>query len=119
MRHLKRLAERLDEAARMVESVQDDLEEIQETGNTEPWERIYYMVEGTGEFPWDCLRYDEAWIDNQEDVALAQRDTYRGTKRIHVVTTRPRGDRWAPPMKRWQSFGWNVVPGSIHRQGRG
>ena len=57
---------------------------------------FHYEVEGDGAFPYDMLRYDEAWVRRDEPGT--------GTRRIHVVGIHP------PTAARWNSFGWRVHP---------
>lgn len=58
-----------------------------------------YTVAGMGKFPFDMLRYDQAWpASESESYALAER-----TKRSIKIQGMRR-----PTTKRWQSFGWTV-----------
>lgn len=56
----------------------------------------HYEVEGSGPFPHDMLRYDEAWLRRDEPGT--------GRRRVGVVGIHP------PTVARWASFGWRVVP---------
>lgn len=60
-----------------------------------------YKVRGAGDFPLDCLRYDSAYPDTQEDARVAQ---YEDS--LRTVTLVSLND---PTPDRWQSFGWQVV----------
>jgi hypothetical protein len=77
-----------------------------------PTTRYEFWVTGSGQFPWDMLRYDAAWPADTE-AAMAMADEHWGT---------PHG-RWGkgesrrslrlyshhePTIGRWASFLWSV-----------
>lgn len=74
-------------------------------------QRIYYVVEGYGIFPYDMLRYDHSWphselndsrkLDNPFATEGAER------KRRIMLATDQQGN--TPNMDRWKSFTWKVV----------
>jgi hypothetical protein len=64
--------------------------------------RRYYvvMVEGSGQFPIDMLRYDRATPHQQSDASAIMED---GKRRLEVRMD----DK--PTVGRWESFGWRVL----------
>lgn len=64
-----------------------------------------FTVEGAGPFPLDMLRYDSAHPRTETDANKAQ-DAERGRRTVTVTTWSPN----APTVRRWESFGWRVVP---------
>jgi len=71
-----------------------------------PKMRYEYFVSGTGEFPFDMLRYDSCWPATGEDaakIALPFGDANRRKVRsIRLRSYRP------PTVARWSSFTWSV-----------
>lgn len=70
--------------------------------------RIYYFnVTGTGEFPWDMLRYDRCWPADGDSVANMMyergRDDPLKRRTVQMASNTP------PTVGRWQSFMWRVV----------
>lgn len=76
-----------------------------------PKEKLhYFIVEGTGDFPVDMLRYDACWPRFESGPTgayniltpdnLKERATPR---RVELVSRR------SPMRPRWSSFGWEVV----------
>lgn len=63
-----------------------------------------YYVTGSGEFPWDMLRYDHAWPATSEDaVKLAPfGDAKRERRSIRIRSLSE------PTIGRWASFMWSV-----------
>ena len=69
-----------------------------------------FTVGGTGEFPVDMLRYDEAFPATSADasaIALRTDDLRANESRrvVRLLTHR----RLGPTLGRWQSFGWCVL----------
>jgi hypothetical protein len=79
-----------------------------------------YQVHGDGYFPLDMLRYDSSFpADNEAVVRMVIADLahdrvvpegIRTITLMHLGTT----PRFKPTSGRWESFGWSVVPGSVH-----
>jgi len=68
-------------------------------------QRKIFTVEGSGEFPFDMLRYDHAWpYTEAHDSHLLSSET-RERRRVVLMTDSPQ----APTVGRWESFGWRVV----------
>jgi hypothetical protein len=65
----------------------------------------YYSVTGSGAFPLDMLRYDQAWPVTQEAV-LGVEGRVRG-QGGHPRTVQL-ASHYPPTPARWQSFGWTV-----------
>lgn len=65
----------------------------------------YVVVEGSGEFPWDMLRYDAAHPTTEKDTHIAQHESK--LRRV-AVCSRAVNDQ-APCYPRWESFCWKVV----------
>src|SRR5215475_13664006 len=68
-----------------------------------------YFVSGTGEFPWDMLRYDAAWPVDSNDAAnmgLGFHDNgmaaYKEVRSVRLRSYKP------PTVARWSSFTWSV-----------
>lgn len=65
----------------------------------------YMVVEGSGDFPYDMLRYEGACFDTQADVSAAVSD--RDLRRVTLRRYSPPGSK--PTPERWRSFLWSVV----------
>jgi len=61
-----------------------------------------YTVEGSGNFPWDMLRYDACWPARMVDVNNLQWSTMRERRLVLLRSIR------APTIDRWKSYGWDV-----------
>jgi hypothetical protein len=69
--------------------------------------RIYeYFVSGTGQFPFDMLRYDAAWpIDNTDAFKIGIDYPQEAAFKIRSIRLRS----YKPPtIARWSSFTWSV-----------
>lgn len=67
---------------------------------------VEFVVEGTGDFPFDMLRYDSCWPRTEVDSGNIERSfRARGMTRWEV---RLKGLRM-PTEARWESFGWKVT----------
>lgn len=66
-----------------------------------PTHYFRYYVNGDGRFPADMLRYDNAWLADNEAVMDYDRTGIRRSIRI-ASHREPTADRWA-------SFGWTVT----------
>jgi hypothetical protein len=65
----------------------------------------FVVVEGSGEFPIDMLRYDSAFPMTEQDSGIAANQ--RGRRRIALIL---RGvNDLGPTSPRWQSFTWTVL----------
>lgn len=58
-----------------------------------------YRVSGRGPFPFDMLRYDQAWPENTLD---AHRMAAMDRRTLLMQSDR------RPTVERWASFGWTV-----------
>lgn len=75
-----------------------------------------YIVEGSGHFPHDMLRYDQSAFESDQDVQLAgpndnsdwTEDDVRRLRR-KIVLIRDTNLTKAPHVDRWRSFGWVVL----------
>jgi hypothetical protein len=71
--------------------------------------RTRFTVEGSGAFPFDMLRYDCCWPENESDspnVGLTYDTTeYIKTRRITLLSD----NQQVPTDTRWKMFGWKVV----------
>lgn len=63
-----------------------------------------FAVGGSGEFPFDMLRYDAAYPWRERESGKLSHHA-RG-RRIVVLRT---DNRRMPTIERWQSFGWEVI----------
>lgn len=69
--------------------------------------RTILVVEGTGEFPIDMLRYDACCPDTEEDSFELVRREYKGTRTVSLRRFSLNG---SPANEaRWRSRGWRVV----------
>lgn len=59
-----------------------------------------YTVSGTGEFPFDMLRFESCWPNDKHDAANLGTRSYR-----RVTLLGPH----APDVKRWKAYGWIVI----------
>lgn len=79
-----------------------------------PKEKLhYFVVEGTGTFPVDMLRYDSCWplyesgAKSAYNILTPESLKDRAQPRQVALMSRK------PPMRaRWQSFGWDIVRGT-------
>jgi hypothetical protein len=62
-----------------------------------------YKVQGTGDFPWDMLRYDRVYP--LSDPSPSRMDTYEAWSEVRTVEVQ--GAACTPA--RWASFLWSVV----------
>ena len=66
-----------------------------------------FRVKGTGEFPFDMLRYDACWPDRSEDAMKLTRHlgagSYPEAREIRLCSYKP------PTEGRWRSFLWTCV----------
>lgn len=66
-----------------------------------------YIVEGTGYFPFDMLRRDRSFpADELSAIRLGQYQM-KEPRRVTLIAARARDI----VVKRWESFGWEVVAG--------
>lgn len=73
----------------------------------------HFTVQGSGEFPYDMLRYDECWPWYGEDSSRLSAH-HRDRRRVVLMSC----SQTAPTDERWKSFGWQVVhhgyPENVH-----
>ena len=71
-----------------------------------------YTVTGRGHFPFDMLRYDQAWPSTSDEAAKLQRFVEstqavrradRGTLTVELATAKK---DYHIAFERWKSFGW-------------
>lgn len=81
---------------------------------------LTYTVTGSGTFPDDMLRYDNAYPLSEEDVTVAFGDRARHGRRLPqrsvriIQFVRTLKDR--PTVGRWNSFGWGVTEINVARK---
>lgn len=81
--------------------------------------RQTFAVEGTGDFPYDMLRYDQCWPCLETETPLMDSnkmlhddDWFRKPRRVSMARdVEQKGD--VPSVGRWRSFNWHVVEESI------
>jgi hypothetical protein len=62
-----------------------------------------YQVTGSGDFPWDMLRYDRVWpLTPPTPHMMDSKDIWHKVRTIKLQGQGCTPDRWA-------SFGWHVV----------
>ena len=67
---------------------------------------ITFVVEGSGRFPIDMLRYDQAWpatVQAGIDITTTEHHDDRGRRVVKLNATQQ------PTIGRWASFGWHVI----------
>ena len=67
-----------------------------------------FTVEGTGEFPFDMLRYDRAACRQEIDTHIMLSRHLRQVELIMFSLTKD-----GPTIDRWESFGWKVLKQEI------
>jgi len=70
------------------------------------------IVEGSGSFPFDMLRYDSCSPSKEEEIhklTMGFRDMpeYHEPRQVELVRYSLNGE-W-PTVARWKSFGWRVI----------
>jgi hypothetical protein len=61
-----------------------------------------YWVTGRGQFPFDMLRYDQAWpADSDAASKLSAEESIYDRRSVKLYSYRP------PTVDRWNSFGWS------------
>lgn len=74
-----------------------------QTRTVEPVKKfVSFIVEGSGEFPYDMLRYDLCWPDSETQTH------YLTASRMGVRQVKLTGLR-EPTEGRWASFRWRVL----------
>jgi hypothetical protein len=82
-----------------------------------PRKRYTYWVTGSGTFPFDMLRYDQAWPTDSESASnlswsysdrSASPDRHRRSVMLHSYRE--------PTMDRWSSFGWSVGEQAVRKE---
>lgn len=78
---------------------------------------VRFTVRGSGEFPFDMLRYDACHPRHESEARGLGRTYANGkapTEPVSVeLESRGRPSNWWPTAARWQSFGWTVVQTEI------
>lgn len=71
---------------------------------------VTYAVEGSGPFPADMMRYDEAsFLDASSEQAATVGSVDGLTVRVHLTTERSAYFIECMSAKRWHSFGWRIT----------
>lgn len=65
---------------------------------------VIFTVRGSGQFPWDMLRYDSCW-PAEETQTHHMLDSRGGARHVIMVGLRE------PTEGRWESFGWKIISG--------
>lgn len=78
---------------------------------------VRFTVTGTGEFPFDMLRYDGCYPRHESEARRLGSSYARGNlpegRRVFELESRGRPNHWEPTAARWQSFGWTVDQMSV------
>lgn len=73
--------------------------------------RYHYTVTGRGRFPFDMLRYDQAWPeDGGMSMGGGNGEDSRERREQRLIGLNP------PTADRWASFGWYVVRESVDKR---
>lgn len=75
---------------------------------------IKFKVTGSGEFPFDMLRYDRCWPATEADSYRIRGAGGRDMRTVTLATIR-NADR-QPMFGRWKSFGWRAESGEAHEE---
>lgn len=68
------------------------------------WQQgLTYTVTGTGEFPVDMLRYDQAFPNTGDDARMISATRCIDSVGITLRSIKP------PTVDRWKSFGWAIT----------
>ena len=73
-------------------------------------ETHYFLVKGSGEFPFDMLRYDIAWAITR---VAPEGSAWPGKRAVFCATY----SASAPTQGRWESFGWQVLDSDMPKPG--
>lgn len=79
-----------------------------EANNGRLFKPRYFIVEGDGRFPLDCLRYDQCWPFEEKDsnaIHAAHDDHDHPRRAICLMTYSPS----APHDAKWIAYGWTVT----------
>lgn len=68
-----------------------------------------FTVRGSGRFPIDMLRYDTCWPATQVDVRKVESNVSHASFSRDVLEVVLVGTS-KPTHRRWESFGWEVLP---------
>ena len=74
-----------------------------------PYYPVTYAVRGRGTFPLDMLRYDRACPCREQDSFAIENAGSRHPRTVMLIRFSPEPGRHGAD-KRWQSFGWKIVP---------
>lgn len=79
-----------------------------------------YIVRGSWPFPLDMLRHDDSKAATAEDQSTIDRlsgdhvNNREDFQPVAIKLIREAAHKWSSPnIKRWESFGWSVVPESL------
>lgn len=74
-----------------------------------------YRVTGRVAFPIDMLRYDQSFPASEIDSGKIDRALHHDFKDGEEIelTTWTENRKWSPTERRWESFLWKVIPGSV------
>jgi len=64
---------------------------------------FHYTVEGNDPFPFDMLRYEQAWPANNEDAIKLGFRRVNGNFFVNLIGVLD------PTSGRWESFGWRII----------
>jgi hypothetical protein len=67
--------------------------------------RIRFVVGGLGQFPYDMLRYDACWPEQEADAPKLAADWASGYREVTLLTDAERG----PTDRRWMAHTWKVI----------
>lgn len=73
--------------------------------NPEKYYPTKFLVEGSGEFPIDMLRYDRAVPETEVASNAISREGLRAVRLVRFSSAGKSG----PNVARWKSFGWQVT----------
>lgn len=74
-----------------------------------------FRVEGSGQFPYDMLRYDGCFPAHESESPLLGREQTGEFRQVELHRYIELA-RTLPTFGRWNSFGWRVIESSIENQ---
>lgn len=74
---------------------------------------VYFVVVGSGEFPYDMLRYDRCfpWLERSSHQLSYAHDE----RRVVRLESPNREPHWRPTVERWKSKLWDVKTVSTYK----
>lgn len=75
----------------------------------------FFRVRGSGQFPYDMLRYDHCFPCEEDQSSLLSRDDAGELREVDLMRYVATRDDF-PTIGRWQSFCWDVIAATIRTE---